>query len=99
MINFTGALRSVAGTAEARRLRREQRLPIIIYGKNKERHLLSLEHKTIFYAEQKEGFYSSPMTIEWVTQTGETEHRLVTIKEIQRHPFRNEILHVDFMLA
>lgn len=85
--------RSVQGKGASRRLRREEsKVPAIVYGGNKEPQLLSIIAKDLKKALENEALYSSILTLKI---DGETES--VILKDLQRHPFRIDILHVDFM--
>jgi len=85
--------RSVQGKGASRRLRREEsKVPAIVYGGNKEPQLLSIIAKDLKKALENEALYSSILTLKI---DGETES--VILKDLQRHPFRIDILHADFM--
>lgn len=86
------SVREQQGTGASRRLRREGKIPAIIYGgKSKNPTNLVLEARQIARLSQEESFYSSVLTLD---VAGKEE--LAVIMDIQRHPAKNSIMHVDF---
>jgi len=86
-------MRNDIGKGASRRLRRKADLiPAIIYGASKEPSLISLAHNKVIRALENEAFYSHILT---VNTDGKKEQ--VILKDLQRHPFRNKILHMDFL--
>jgi large subunit ribosomal protein L25 len=84
-------VRHEIGKGASRRLRREEKVPAVIYGGGKQAVSLTLEHKKIAKALEVEAFYSHILTL----KTG-TESERVILKDVQRHPFKPRITHVDF---
>ena len=85
------SLRHDMGKGASRRLRRQEQVPAVVYGGDKAPTLLSLEHKLIARALENEAFYSHILTL----KTGsESDH--VILKDVQRHPYKPRIMHVDF---
>ena len=93
-LQFNAELREGAkGKAESRRMRRLQdRIPAVMYGAAKDVQLLTLPHKDVMLNLQHESVYSQILTL----TIGGTEEKVV-LKDVQRHPVKNRILHVDFM--
>jgi large subunit ribosomal protein L25 len=92
-IELKANIRSVRGKAASRRMRREdQIIPGVVYGGKKEALALSLSHKDTMYALEKEGVFSQILHLD---VNGSTES--VVIKDLQRHPFKKKILHIDFL--
>lgn len=85
--------REVAGKGSSRRLRRlEDKVPAIIYGgKGKAPQNIALPHKDLLKATENEAFFSHILTLK---VDGKAEQ--VIVKDMQRHPARPYILHVDF---
>ena len=76
------------GKAEARRLRRQGKVPAILYGEGGDATALSIDaHELDVFLRQGH----SLMNI----KIGEKEQQSI-IREIQRHPVNSNILHVDF---
>ena len=75
-----------------RRLRRlENKVPAIIYGSAKNPMAIQLEHKAVAKALEQEAIFSSILTIN-IDNKAES----VILKALQRHPFKAQILHIDF---
>jgi large subunit ribosomal protein L25 len=84
-------LRNELGKGASRRLRREEKVPGILYGGGKAPVSITLEHDKTARALEHESFYSRILTL----RTG-TESERVILKDVQRHPFKPRIAHVDF---
>ncbi len=79
------------GKGASRRLRRlEGKVPAVIYGGTKEPKSIHLFHKNIIKALETESIYSSVFD---VRVDGKVEH--VILKDLQRHPYKPVILHMD----
>lgn len=85
--------RSVQGKSASRRLRREGKLPGVLYGGGKEPTSLQLNHTELMLQSDNEAFYSHILTLK-VAGVGDEQ---VVVKAMQRHPVRPAILHVDFL--
>lgn len=90
--NVNAVARDVTGKADIRRLRRTGGVPGVIYGGNSEPVSITLRQNEMVRHLQDDAFYSHILNIE-VDGKGER----VILKDLQRHPFRLDILHVDFM--
>lgn len=86
------AVRHDMGKGASRRLRREEKVPGVVYGGGKEAVSLSLAHKDISKSLSNEAFYSHILTL----KTDSNNPERVILKAVQRHPFKPRILHVDF---
>jgi len=85
--------RTEHGKAYSRRLRRfEGALPAVIYGAGIDPASITLSQNELKTLLNNESAYSQVLTLN-VDSTPEQ----VVIKELQRHPWRQEILHVDFL--
>lgn len=85
-------VRHDSGKGASRRLRREKKVPGVVYGGKKEAVSLSLEHKDIAKSLQNEAFYSHILTL-----NTDKESDMVILKDVQRHPYKPVIMHVDFL--
>ncbi|GAA5786651.1 50S ribosomal protein L25 [Chitiniphilus shinanonensis] len=83
--------RELQGTGASRRLRKAGQLPGIVYGGNKEPKAISLDHNSMYYQLQEEAFHTALIKL---NVAGETEQ--VLVRNVQYHPFRQLVLHVDF---
>ena len=84
--------RNELGKNASRRLRRSGRIPGTVYGANKEPQSISLSHDDVLHQLDREAFYSSVLTINI-----DAESEQVVLKDLQRHPYKPEILHIDFL--
>ncbi len=89
---LTATLRDQTGKGRCRRLRREGRVPAVIYGSGKAPLALSLEHEEVRRHLEHEAFYSHILTIK-LTDGLEK----VVLKDLQRHAYKPQILHLDFL--
>jgi large subunit ribosomal protein L25 len=88
---YDAELRVETGTGASRRLRREDKVPAILYGADKEALSLTFAHKDMIKAQEDEGFYTHILTL---NVDGEAVE--VILKDIQRHPFKPKLTHLDF---
>jgi len=90
-MKFTAYERSKQGTGASRRLRITGRTPGIVYGGTTPPQLIEIDHNALWHALKKEAFHSSVLTME----IGDTSSP-VLLRDVQAHPFKQLILHVDF---
>ena len=90
-MKFTAYERSKQGTGASRRLRITGRTPAIVYGGATPPQLVEIDHNALWHALKKEAFHSSVLTME----LGDTSSP-VLLRDVQVHPFKQLILHVDF---
>lgn len=83
--------RTGSGRTESRRLRRTGRVPAIIYGGGEAPSAITLDHAKVVHQMENESFYTSILTI-----TVDKKQQPVIVKEVQRHPARPQIMHMDF---
>lgn len=85
--------RTEQGKGASRRLRRLADLtPAIVYGAGKDPISITLPHKDIVKALKDESFYTQILNL---NIDGKAEK--VVVKDIQRHPFKPLIMHMDFL--
>ena len=84
--------RTAQGKGASRRLRREGKVPAILYGGNDTPVNLQLDGFELGHHLEHEAFFSHILSIK--TASG-TENAV--LKDVQRHPVREQILHVDFL--
>jgi large subunit ribosomal protein L25 len=84
--------RTEFGKSPIRRLRRAGMVPAIMYGAGKEPVPLTLSHNELLKRLEYEGFYSRILTI---NIEGQPQEKAV-LKDIQRHPYRPTVMHLDF---
>lgn len=84
-------VRSTHGKGASRRLRREGKVPAILYGGKGEPQSIQLDHNELGKQLKLEAFYSHILTI---NVAGKSEQAV--LKDLHRHPVRHtDILHVD----
>ncbi|NDU90459.1 MAG: 50S ribosomal protein L25/general stress protein Ctc [Ferrovum sp.] len=83
--------RTAQGTGASRRLRRAGRVPGILYGDNQEALVIEFDHNELFHKLRQEAFHSSVISLDL---DGKSHPAL--LRDVQRHPFKALILHVDF---
>lgn len=89
-ITVSAQLRHSAGRGEARRQRRENRIPAVIYGAC-DPMSVSFSARELSMHMQKETFRSSVLTLDI-----EGKKISALLRDVQMHPYKREILHVDF---
>ena len=78
------------GKGASRRLRHAGKVPAILYGGHADARNLSLEHTRLLGLIDNEKFYSSIISV----NVG-SEKQAAIVKDVQMHPARNAVLHVD----
>lgn len=93
-LDFTLAAepRSEHGKNANRRLRGEGKVPAVIYGGGEDPVSVALEHESLLHNLEHEAFYSHILTIKV-----EGKSQKAILREIQRHPFKPKILHLDLL--
>lgn len=89
--DLVAELREDQGKGASRRLRRQGKVPAIIYGAGRPPRNLAFDHNKVIKELENEAFYSSILNI----KVGEKSQAAV-VKDIQRHPSKRQILHLDF---
>ena len=88
---LTATRRDATGKGVARKLRADGQVPAVIYGHNREPQALAVPTREL---ERLLEHISAASTVVELDVGGATARTL--IREIQRHPFKKQILHVDF---
>jgi large subunit ribosomal protein L25 len=83
--------RKLQGTGASRRLRREDKVPGIVYGGGKDATPIELDHKDLFFKLKLEAFHASILDMEVAGEKAQ-----VLLRDYQMHPFRLRVLHADF---
>jgi large subunit ribosomal protein L25 len=84
--------REDVGKGASRRLRHAGKVPAVIYGGHRDPVALTLEQATLLHVAEKESFYASILAI----KVGDRTQQAV-VRDMQRHPFKPIIMHIDFM--
>ena len=91
-ITLTATPRPPQGTSTARRLRNEGKVPGVVYGLGGDPVTLTVEWRELRAALVTEQGLNAVIHLEV-----EGERTPTLVKEIQRHPVRRNVLHVDFI--
>ena len=91
-ITVNALVREDQGKGASRRLRKEEKVPSIIYGGTKEPLMISLNIHEITHLLEDEDTFTSVLDL----VVGKSKDSVV-IKDIQRHPAKNTVFHVDFL--
>jgi large subunit ribosomal protein L25 len=83
--------RTDEGKGASRRLRHAAKVPAVVYGGHKDPVSVQLEHNDVFLASQHEWFYSAILDLNL-----DGTAQKVLLRDMQRHPFKPQIMHIDF---
>ncbi|MBU3725109.1 MAG: 50S ribosomal protein L25/general stress protein Ctc [Burkholderiaceae bacterium] len=83
--------RKVQGSGASRRLRRDGKVPGIVYGAQKSPANIEMDHNPLMLALKVESFHSSILDLE---VDGKSEQ--VLLRDYQMHPYKPLVQHVDF---
>jgi len=90
-IQFNAEKRDAKGTGASRRLRRDGRVPAIVYGAEQDAQQVTLDHNEIYHLLRKEAFHASVLTMNLDGQKA-----TVVLRDTQWHPYKQQVLHLDF---
>lgn len=90
-IEISARKRELQGTGPARRLRRQGRVPGIVYGGEQGPVNIELDHKDLYLNLRNERFHASILSLELA---GTKEQ--VLLRAVTMHPYRPQVEHVDF---
>lgn len=84
--------RALQGSGASRRLRHAGKVPGIVYGGEAAPVLIELDHNDLLLAMRKEAFHSSVISL-----TLDGKKQSVLLRDSQLHPFKAQVVHVDFL--
>jgi large subunit ribosomal protein L25 len=90
-MKFVAFERAKQGTGASRRLRNTGKTPGIVYGGEGQPQLIELDHNALWHALKKEAFHSSILEMDFGGQVSK-----VLLRDVQYHPFKQLVQHVDF---
>jgi len=91
-MKFVAFERAKQGTGASRRLRISGKTPGIVYGgEGLQPQLIEIDHNALWHALKKEAFHSSVLEMELGGATSK-----VLLRDVQYHPFRQLVQHIDF---
>ena len=83
--------RADEGKGASRRLRLAGKIPAVVYGGDLKPVNIQLDHEKLWLAQQNEWFYSSILDL---SLGGDVQK--VLLRDMQRHPYKQQIMHLDF---
>ncbi len=90
-IEISADKRTLQGKGASRRLRGSGKVPAVIYGGDQAAQSIEMDHNDLFHKLKLEAFHASILTM---SVAGKKEP--VLLRDIQMHPFKQQVLHVDF---
>ena len=84
-------VRNLPGSSNSKKLRRNGKVPGVVYGAGKDVLNIELEHNSIMLALDVESFHSSILDLEI-----EGKKEKVLLRDFQVHPYKQKITHIDF---
>lgn len=83
--------REDGGKGASRRLRRDGQVPAIVYGGDLAPVNIQLSHNEVLLASEHDWFYSSILDLNL-----DGDVQAVLLRDVQRHPYKQQIMHLDF---
>jgi len=90
-IEISADKRTLQGKGASRRLRGSGKVPAVIYGGDQAAQSIEMDHNDLFHKLKLEAFHASILTL---SVAGKKEP--VLLRDVQMHPFKKQVLHVDF---
>ena len=90
-IEISADKRTLQGKGASRRLRGSGKVPAIIYGGDQAAQSIEMDHNDLYHKLRLEAFHASVLSL---SVAGKKEP--VLLRDIQMHPFKQQVLHVDF---
>jgi large subunit ribosomal protein L25 len=90
-IEVNAQTRNVQGTGASRRLRRDGKVPGIVYGGKDQPQVIELDHNALVLQLRKEAMHSSILTL-----VLDGQKQQVLLRSVNMHPWRQQVQHVDF---
>jgi large subunit ribosomal protein L25 len=92
VLKLNAIKRNKIGKGASRRLRANNQLPAILYGANKKALSLTINHDDMIKRCEHEEFFSQILTL----MVDKNEEQVI-LRDLQRHPFKRQIMHADFL--
>ncbi len=90
-IHLNAELRSDSGKGASRRLRNEGLVPAIVYGGDRDPAMISIAHNEFIHELENEAIYTQVIEL----RVGDKRQDVI-LRDLQRHPYKNRVLHADF---
>ncbi len=92
-IKLLAKIRKKTGSKYCKKIRNKNELPAILYGYKKKNILIKIDHNDI-YTKIIKNQENKNINFEIILNK---KIFISKIKEIQKHPYKNKILHIDFI--
>lgn len=90
-IEVAATSRTLQGTGASRRMRRAGRVPGILYGGKQQAQTIELDHNALYHLLNLEAFHASILNMNL-----DGKKQQVLLREVRMHPFKMQVMHVDF---
>jgi len=90
-IEISAKKRELQGKGASRRLRGSGKVPGVIYGGANPAQAIELDHNDLYHQLKLEAFHASILSMDV-----EGQKERVLLRDIQMHPFKLQVLHIDF---
>jgi large subunit ribosomal protein L25 len=90
-IEINAQKRTKQGTGASRRLRRDGKVPGIVYGGKQPTVVIELDHNALYHQLRQEAFHASILSLNL-----EGAKEQVLLRAVNMHPFRLQVQHIDF---
>lgn len=90
-MEISASKRTLQGKGASRRLRGAGKVPGVIYGGENPAQAIELDHNGLYHKLKLEAFHASILSMDL---DGQKEQ--VLLRDIQMHPFKLQVLHIDF---
>lgn len=94
MFEFNAETRAQLGSAAARRIRASQKVPGIVYGPDTQPISITMSHNQLYQLMKNEKFHSSI-----VSMMLEGKKQPVLLRDFQFHPYKPQLMHIDFQMV
>lgn len=91
-VTLRGEIGRVHGSRSSRRLRRDGRVPAVVYGHGLEGRPVAVDRRDLYAVLHTEAGLNALINLQV-----EGEEYLTVARELQRHPVRGDIIHLDFI--
>ena len=84
--------RAEIGRTSSRRFRKQGKVPAVLYGGGEGPESMLLDHNTVVHQMNREAFFTSILTLKIGAKSQQ-----VVVKDVQRHPVKRQVSHIDFL--
>lgn len=90
-IVLNAELRSDSGKGASRRLRHQGLVPAIVYGGDRDPAQISIKHNEFIHELENDAIYTQVIEL----RVGDKRQEVI-LRDLQRHPYKNKLMHADF---